>query len=43
MEIDPEVGNNSGKNKSKEKDEKLSFGVRPHTKNPEFNFKKELE
>ena len=43
MEIDPEVGNNSGKNGSKEKDGKPSFGVRPNTKNPKFNFKKELE
>ena len=43
MEIDPEVGNNSGKNKSKEKDEEPSFGVRPNTKNPKFDFKKELE
>ena len=42
-EIDPEVGNNSGKNESKEKDEKPSFGVRLNTKNPEFDFKKELE
>ena len=32
MEIDPEVGDNSGKNKSKEKDEKPSFGVRLDTK-----------
>ena len=32
MEIDPEVGNNSGKNESKEKDKKPSFGVRPNTK-----------
>ena len=43
MEIDPEVGKNSGKNKFKEKDEKPSFGARLDTKNPEFNFKKELE
>ena len=43
MEIDPKVGNNSGKNESKEKDEKPSFGIRLDTKNPEFNFKKELE
>ena len=40
MEIDPEVGNNSGKNESKEKDKKPSFGARPDTKNPEFDFKK---
>ena len=43
MEIDPEVGDNSGKNESKEKDEKPSFSARPNTKNPEFDFKKELE
>ena len=43
MEIDPEVGDNSGKNESKEKDKKPSFSVRPNTKNPEFDFKKELE
>ena len=43
MEIDLEVGKNSSKNKFKEKDEKPSFGTRLDTKNPEFNFKKELE
>ena len=43
MEIDPEIGNGSGKNESKEKDEKPSFGARPDTKSPEFDFKKELE
>ena len=43
MEIDPEVGNNSGKNEFKEKDEKPSFGTRLDTKNSEFDFKKELE
>ena len=43
MEIDPEIGNNSGKNKFKEKDEKPSFDARPNTKNSEFDFKKELE
>ena len=43
MEKDPEVGNNSGKNESKENNEKPSFGARPDTKNPEFDFKKELE
>ena len=43
MEIDPEVGDNSGKNEFKEEDEKPSFGRRPDTKNSEFNFKKELE
>ena len=43
MEIDPEVGENSGKNEFKEKDEKPSFGIRLNTKNPKFDFKKELE
>ena len=43
MEIDPEIGDNSDKNESKEKDEIPSFGTRPDTKNPEFDFKKELE
>ena len=43
MEIDPEVGENSGKNKFKEKDEKPSFSASLDTKNPEFDFKKELE
>ena len=43
MEIDPEVGENSGKNEFKEKDEKPSFGARPDIKNPESDFKKELE
>ena len=42
-EIDPEVGEASSKNKFKEKDEKPSFGARPDTKDPKFNFKKELE
>ena len=42
-EIDPEVGEASGKNKFKEKDEKPSFGARLDTKDPKFNFKKELE
>ena len=40
-ELDPEVGDNSGKNESK--DEKPSFSTRLDTKNPEFDFKKELE
>ena len=43
MEIDPEVGDNSGKNEFKEKDEKPSFGARLDTKNSEFDFKKEPE
>ena len=32
-----------GKNKFKEKDEKPAFGTRPDTKDPAFDFKKELE
>ena len=42
-EIDPETGDKSGKNTSKEKDEKPSFSARPDTKNHNFDFKKELE
>ena len=42
-EIDPEVGETSGKNKFKEKDEKPSFSVRPEAENPAFDFKKELK
>ena len=42
-EIDPEVGEASGKKKFKEKDKKTSFGTRPDTKDPKFDFKKELE
>ena len=42
-EIDPDIGDNSGKNEAKEKDEKPSFGARSDTKNPIFDFKKELE
>ena len=37
------LSNASGKNTSNEKDEKPSFGVRPNTKDPDFDFKKELE
>ena len=43
MEINQETSNTSGKNTSNEKDEKPSFGIRPNTKNPNFDFKKELE
>ena len=43
MEINQETSDTSGKNASNEEDEKPSFGVRPNTKNPDFNFKKELE
>ena len=42
-EIDPEASETSGKNKFKEKEEKPSFGERPDTKNPAFDFKKELQ
>ena len=42
-EIDPEIGDNSGKNESKEIDEKPSFCTRPDTKNPKFDFKEELK
>ena len=43
MEVDQETNDNSGKKTSNEKDEKPSFGARPNTKNPDFDFKKELE
>ena len=39
-EVDPEIDKIDGKNKFKEK---LSFGARPDTKSPTFDFKKELE
>ena len=42
-EVSQETSDTNGKNISNEKDEKPSFGVRPNTKNPDFNFKKELE
>ena len=46
MEVSQETNDTndtSGKSASNEKDEKPSFGVRPDTKNPDFDFKKELE
>ena len=43
MEVNQETSDTSGKNASNEKDEKPSFGARPNTKNPDFDFKKELE
>ena len=43
MEVNQETNDTSGKSASNEKDEKPSFGVRPNTKDPDFNFKKELE
>ena len=42
-EVKQETNDTSGKSASNEKDEKPSFGARPNTKNPDFNFKKELE
>ena len=42
-EVNQETSDTSGKNASNEKDEKPSFGARPNTKNPNFDFKKELE
>ena len=38
-----DTNDTSGKSTSNEKDEKPSFGIRPDTKNPDFDFKKELE
>ena len=43
MEVNQETDNASGKSTSNEKDEKPSFCIRPNTKNPDFDFKKELE
>ena len=42
-EVNQETSDTSGKNASNKKDEKPSFSARPNTKNPDFNFKKELE
>ena len=42
-EVNQETSNTSGKNASNEKDEKPSFSIRPNTKNPDLDFKKELE
>ena len=42
-EINQETNDTSGRNASNEKDEKPSFGIRPNTKDPDFDFKKELE
>ena len=42
-EVNHETNDTSGKNASDEKDEKPSFGTRPNTKDPDFDFKKELE
>ena len=43
MEVNQETNDTSGKSASNEKDEKPSFSVRPNTKDPGFDFKKELE
>ena len=43
MEVNQETNDTSGKSVSNEKDEKPSFGVRPNTKDPDLDFKKELE
>ena len=43
MEVNQETKDTSGKDASNEKDEKPSFGTRPNTKNPDFDFKKKLE
>ena len=42
-EVNQDINDTSGKSASKEKDEKPSFGIRPNTKDPDFDFKKELE
>ena len=43
MEVNQDINDTSGKSASKEKDEKPSFGTRQNTKDPDFDFKKELE
>ena len=40
MEVNQETNDASSKNKSNKKDEKPSFGIRPNTKDPDFDFKK---
>ena len=42
-EVNQETNSTSGKSASNEKDEKPSFGARPNTKDPDFDFKRELE
>ena len=39
-EVNQETNDTSGKSASNEKDENPSFGVRPNTKDPDFDFKK---
>ena len=40
MEMEQEEDKPTGKDTSKEKDERPSFGARPDTKSPHFDFKK---
>ena len=42
-EVNQETNDTSGRSASNEKDKKPSFGARPNTKDPDFDFKKELE
>ena len=42
-EVNQEINSTSGESASNEKDEKPSFGARPNTKDPDFDFIKELE
>ena len=42
-EVNQETNDTSGRSASNEKDEKPSFGTKPNTKDPDFDFKKELE
>ena len=42
-EVNQETNDNSSKNAPSEKDEKPTFGIRPDTKDPDFDFRKELE
>ena len=42
-EVNQDTNDTSGKSATKEKDEKPSFGIRPNTKDPDFDFKRELE
>ena len=43
MEVNQDTNDTGGKSASNEKEEKPSFGTRPNTKDPDFDFKKELE
>ena len=42
-EVNQETNDTSSEKASNENDEKPSFGIRPNTKNPDFDFKNELE